>query len=335
MRYFCTYFDHRYLPKGLALYHSLEEHCPSFHLWILCLSPEAYEILSGDRLEYVTLLRLEDVENGDEALLEAKKNRSLVEYYFTLSPSLPLYVLNHFPEVDVITYLDSDLYFFADPEFIYDELGTHSVGIIGHRFPPRLKHMEVYGLYNVGWLSFRRDNNGLACLHWYRDRCNEWCYDRLEGDKFADQKYLDKFEQLFEKVHIINHKGANLAPWNIDNYKISWNNGQVYVDEQPLLFFHFQGFKRVASSLYDSGFTGYKSKLLKIIRDDIFSPYVETLRKYGAFAKYNKSSMLRWGGTRYKFLRNSLPLLFHFLKKAKWIAQIVFAKSFIFVTNRD
>ncbi len=112
MNYFCTYFDHRYLSRGIALYRSLKEHCPDFKLWVLCLSCECYEILNQLNLDSVCLIPLADIEEGDKELLKAKGNRSLIEYYFTLTPSLPLYILNHFSEVDLITYLDSDLFSF-------------------------------------------------------------------------------------------------------------------------------------------------------------------------------------------------------------------------------
>ena len=35
------------------------------------------------------------------------------------------------------------------------------------------------------YILFRRDENGLACLNWWRDRCNEWCNKRLEDGKEA------------------------------------------------------------------------------------------------------------------------------------------------------
>jgi len=327
MRYFCTYFDHRYLPQGMALYNSLKEHCPSFHLWILALSPECHEALRQFRPDHVTLLRLEDIENGDVDLLSAKQNRALVEYYFTLSPSLPLYILNHFDHVDMITYLDSDLFFFSNPEPIYDEIGLYSVGIIAHRFPPRLKTLEKHGIYNVGWMSFRRDINGFACLQWYRDKCNEWCYDKIDGDRYADQKYLDKFGQLFDQVHVIEHKGANLAPWNVDNYYITEREGYIYVDEVPLIFFHFHGFKRVFLSYYDSGFASYKSKFTKIIKNRIFMPYLQVLDRYEEFSNHSQNKTIRGGESSHKILKTMMPTLFKFLKTTKWVLRLIISNS--------
>lgn len=313
----------------MALYDSLKRHCPSFHLWILALSPECHEALRQFRPDHVTLLRLEDIENGDVDLLSAKQNRALVEYYFTLSPSLPLYILNHFDHVDMITYLDSDLFFFGNPEPIYDEIGLNSVSIIAHRFPPRLKSFEKHGIYNVGWMSFRRDINGFACLQWYRDKCNEWCYDKIDGDRYADQKYLDKFVQLFDQVHIIEHKGANLAPWNVDNYYITEREGYIYVDEVPLIFFHFQGFKRVFFSYYDSGFAGYKSKFTKIIKNRIFVPYLQVLDRYEEFSNHSQNKTIRGSESSHKILKTTMPALFKFLKTTKWVLRLIISNSWL------
>lgn len=336
MNYFCTYFDHRYLSRGLALCCSLKEHCPDFKIWILCLSRECHEILSRINLDSVYLIRMEDIEDGDNELLKAKENRTLVEYYFTLTPSLPLYIFNHFSEVDLITYLDSDLYFFSDPKPIYEELEGNSIGIIGHRFPSRLKHLEKVGVYNLSWVSFCRDKNGLNCLRWYRERCNEWCYDRVEGDRYADQKYLDKFEELFKKVLVIQHKGANLAPWNIANYKITEKNKRIQVDGQPLIFFHFQALKKLMPFLYDSGFSGYQAEFLKIVRDKIYLPYINALGEGGNsnhLSANNEPTVIR-GHTQYERFQKAFPQLFNLLRTCKRIVRIIYTNSYIFVSTR-
>jgi len=329
--YFCTYFDHRYLSRGLALYYSLRKYCSNFKLFVLCLSRECYEILKQKRLENIFLLKLEDIERGDDELMKAKSNRTLVEYYFTLTPSFILYVLSNFDEVDFITYLDADLYFFSEPGPIFEEIGENSIAIVPHRFPARLKHLEKFGVYNVSWLSFRRDENGLGCLRWYRERCNEWCYDRVEGDRYADQKYLEKFELLFDGVHVIQHKGANVAPWNIENYKVVVKGSKVYVDDQPLIFYHFQGLKKIFSFLYDSGFLMYGAKFSKEIRDIIYLPYVRMLRQIENELGFTTSPVFKRESTKYKTIQRFAPQLLILLKTAKLLIRLLFTNTFILI----
>lgn len=275
---FCTYLDQHYLTRGLALYHSLQNHCPEFRLWILCMDHTAQEILAKLNLPDVHPIPLEEFEKNDEPLLRAKQNRSRIEYYFTCTPSLPLYIINHFNHVDLITYLDADLFFFSDPAPLFDELGCGSIAIVGHRFPARLKNLEKYGLYNVGWLSFRNDKIGLECLNWWRNLCLEWCYDRVEEDRFADQKYLDRFPERYGHDVIIQHKGANVGPWNIENYNLHTNGKTVLVDDQPLIFFHFQGFRQIISWVFDWGLGRYGLKMSQELANHIYITYIRALQ---------------------------------------------------------
>lgn len=280
MYYFCTYFDRNYLPRGLALYRSLQQQCPECKLWVLCMDGETYAVLTQLGLPGVEPIALPDFEAGDNALLAAKQNRSQIEYYFTCTPSLPLYVLNHWPEVDLITYLDADLFFFASPAPLFAELGTGSIAIIGHRFTPHLRNLEVYGLYNVGWLSFRRDEHALACLNWWRAQCIEWCYDRLDkdNDRFADQKYLNDWPSRFQHVVVLGNKGANVAPWNVGNYHLQIRDRHtVMVDETPLIFFHFHGLKQITAWVYDPNWTQSGVTSFTVLRKKIYNPYLRTL----------------------------------------------------------
>lgn len=278
MYHFCTYFDRHFLPRGLALHNSLRKHCPAFTLWVLCLDAESHRLLTELALADVRAISLDELERGDHALLEAKKSRSRIEYYFTCTPSLALYVMEKSPEIELITYLDADLFFFADPLPLFNEMGNRSVAIIAHRFSPKLKDRARFGIYNVGWVSFRRDKSGLACLRWWRDRCIEWCFDREEDGRYGDQKYLDDWPSRYSNVAVLEHKGANLAPWNVDNYELGISkSGQTTVDGQPLIFFHFHALTRDARWVYDPGWVEYGVRPSSVLLKRIYIPYLRSL----------------------------------------------------------
>src|SRR5882672_2283877 len=177
MRAYCTYFDSGYLTRGLALLESLRANAGPFRLYVLCLDDASHAVLSHLGEQDVEVMKLSDLEASDAELLAVKSNRSRIEYYFTCTPSLTRYILASRPEIEDITYLDADLYFFASPEPIFREIGAASVAIIPHRFPKVLEHHAAHGRYNVGFLYFRRDPDGLRCLDWWRQKCIDWCYD--------------------------------------------------------------------------------------------------------------------------------------------------------------
>lgn len=278
MYFFCTYFDRNYLARGLTLYRSLQQHCPSSRLWVLCMDDFTHDKLVELDLPGLTPIALKDLERSDPRLLEAKPTRSKIEYYFTCTPSLPLYVLEGWPEVDVITYLDADLFFFADPKPLFDHLGNASIAITPHSFSPALKDRERYGIFNVGWVSFRRDADGLGCIGWWRERCLEWCFDREEANRFGDQKYLDNWPVQFNNVVVLTDKGANLAPWNVDNYELRVSSeGNVTVDGEELIFFHFHALTQAGRWVYDPSWHEYGVHPSPVLTKKIYLPYLRAL----------------------------------------------------------
>lgn len=277
---FCTYFDQRYLAQGLALFRSLTERCRAFRLWALCLDEASYETLV--RLGHPNLhpIRLEDFESANPELLAVKHTRSLVEYYFTCTPFLPEYVLDRHPEVDVITYLDADLFFFADPALIFQEIGDASVAITPHRYFRRLRDWnwpEKYGVYNVGWITFRRDDNGRRCLRWWQARCLEWCHDRVEDGRYGDQKYLDDWPTRFPGVAVVRQKGVNVAPWNYLNYQIRRRGGRLWVDADPLVFYHFHRLNTIWLGVYDPHLPHFAPRATRALLQLVYRPYLRVL----------------------------------------------------------
>ncbi len=272
MRYYVTYFDSNYLTRGLVMYRSLLRQGDDFHLWIICFDDLVYELLNKLQLEKVTLIPLEQFE--DEELLKIKPQRSRKEYCWTCTPSTALYVLNTEPHVDAITYLDADLMFFSSPEPIFAEAGNASILLIEHRYIPEFDRSADSGLYNVQFMMFRRNSEGLRSLNWWRDRCLEWCFARVEDNKFGDQKYLDDWLERFTGVHVLQHLGAGLAPWNSAQYSFKKIEDKVYVENEPIIFYHFHALKLHPFNIgYSCDGYPIKSK----VREWIYEQYFEEI----------------------------------------------------------
>jgi hypothetical protein len=126
-------------------------------------------------------------------------------------------------------------------------------------------------------VSVRHCEQGFAALRWWRERCIEWCHDFVEGDRFADQRYLDRLPGLFPDVHVIQHLGANLAPWNFADLRLEWRDDTVLVEGRyPLLFFHFHGVKR-AGQYYFNSHRVFRAPFPSLVRQRIYQPYIVAL----------------------------------------------------------
>ncbi len=272
---FCIQFDKNYLTRGLALFYSLKKFLNNnFVFWILCFDDISYQILLKLDEPEIKLIKLGEFENED--LKRVKKQRTFVEYAWTCSSNLMLFLLEK-KNIDSIIYLDSDLYFFNSPENILNEIEKESLAIVGHNYSKERKYLEkIAGKFNVSFVYAKNNLEGRQAIKWWAEKVIEWCYDRYENDKFGDQKYLDKFPELFPYVYIIKNKGSNVAPWNINSYEISLKNGKVYVDDQPLIFYHFHRFYLLKENKYIPASRYYISNMAEKY---IYKPYFEEINK--------------------------------------------------------
>jgi SAM-dependent methyltransferase len=243
-REFCTLFDIHYLPRGLVLYRSLERTGADFRLHVFCMDAKTEEMLRRLELPGMTVVPLQELERHDSQLLGVKGDRTQVEYCWTATPAVCLYVLETNPALAEITYVDADLMFFSDPEVLFDEMGGNATMIVPHRYAPEHLWKEPEsGIFNVEWLTFRRDEDGLEALQWWHDRCIEWCYFRVEDGKMGDQKYLDDWPERFRRVHVLANPGGGLAPWNVTNHQLGEKDGRIVVDGFPLVFYHYHSLR--------------------------------------------------------------------------------------------
>jgi hypothetical protein len=279
---YCTLFDKNYLPHVLSLCESLDKHIDSYVIYCFCMDDESFQYMEKMVNKSIIPISYKQLEIQYPELLVAKSNRSIVEYYFTCSSAICSFIFDSYPETNLLTYLDADLYFFSSPIPIYQELQNASIGIIEHRFSFFGKKYEKYGKYNVGWVSFKNDQSGRKCLEEWRVDCLNWCYDLLEDGKFADQKYLDYWPKKYDGLHVIQHVGANVAPWNVGQYKIKLDleTNKVLVNNQDLIFYHFASFKQVDESTYITHVSQYLFNLSENLKNNIYLPYLVSIKKY-------------------------------------------------------
>ncbi len=266
---FCTYFDSYYLLKGFALYKSLERVSDDFHLYVMAFDRDSYDKLLSYGFKHMTVDLWSDYETPE--LLAVKPTRTKAEYCWTSGPSVIWHFLKMYDLPD-ITYLDSDLYFMGNPKVIYDEIGDASVAITEQGLSE--DRAKLYGRYCVQYMFFKNDAEGCKTLAWWRDRCIEWCYQRFEDDKYADQKYLDRFPELSPSLCVISNPSVGIAPWNMA--KFSYGDGCILKDGKkfPFVFYHMHG---IVAEIKDSLLT-LKSNDFKFDKQqisDFLMPYAE------------------------------------------------------------
>lgn len=310
-RFFCTYFNGSYLSRGLALIQSMNRWVPDFDLEVLCFDEETFDYLTALKDTRIHAVRLADFELRNPDVAATKPTRSRGEYFFTCTAAWIFDVLSRRDDVDLLVYLDADTYFFSSPDSMYELVMDKDVMICAHDFAPKQKYQEIYGLYNVGVIAFRNNDTGRGCAQRWRDQCVDWCYDRLEDGKFADQKYLDDWPDLYKERLLIAPQGINTGPWGLRRGEIQLTEeGLITISNYPLIIYHFQGLRFYSTKHFYVGcvFDFSPCEILEYI----YWPYIRSVVSFsnllgchiGSHMRYAKESfaaralMGYWVGSR-------------------------------------
>ncbi len=274
MRHYTSLWDARYLPKGIAMLESLKQHSSEpFTVHVLAMDEETADVL---RCLYpprekppVDVVDLSTFER-DAQLSRVRSTRSWLEYLWTLASVFTDYMISEF-NYGSICYVDADVYFFADPKTIFDEIGNRSIGITPHRFNERDKiRFKDNGEFNVG-IVFFQGPIGKECLARWAQQCRRRC-STAEG--CGDQKYLDEFFPNYgQECCVIENLGVNLGPWSIGNFEITERDGYVFVNDDRLVAYHFHEY------IHGKQLTGYP--LRDVDRRLIYDHYERSISELG------------------------------------------------------
>lgn len=278
MRQYCTLFDRNYLAKGTSLIRSVEKHSSApFQIHVLALDDETARLLKVFDNKSVVIYTLADVMTPE--LEVAKGNRTHQEFCWTLASYFTNWLVEQQKPQTEMTYLDSDLFFFADPEIAHADMQGKQVGIVPHRLIPSKKYLEVNGIFNVGWVSFKllgTKSTGRKLLKTWRDQCLDWCYNRAEPTRYADQKYLDTWPNYGGCcIHVVKHIGIGAAPWNLAQYAVEEKDGKLCVDQQPVVFYHYHEFAELPNDEFRLTYYHLRPNDIALVYD----PYLKAYRE--------------------------------------------------------
>lgn len=339
---FCTLFGSNYLDKALVMYHSLVETECNFKIYILPMDEKCKVVLNDYNYSNIIVL------NFDEFIFKYKLNdiynsRNFGVFCWTCTPFLIDYVLTHYGE-SIATYIDADLYFYNNPQFLLDEMGDKTIQIVPHRYNPTLYGDFVKnnsGTYCVQFNTFKNTLDALELLHWWCEQCYIHCSTDSNG-VYGDQGYLENWGSK-SNVSVLKHLGGGVAPWNIAQYKISDENKSQRLEDKSivlvnkytlkkfsLIFYHFQGINYLSDSsaninVYEPWKTDvvlvkflYKNYLTKIDKMKI-----ELKEKYGIYSRIERHPAEDYVKEQKSFFCY-LKILFSLLSPRQFYLKVIF-----------
>ncbi|CAG5004447.1 hypothetical protein DYBT9275_03372 [Dyadobacter sp. CECT 9275] len=237
-------------------------------------TPE-YPMIEIDKIDIEEFQEMADRYNITEL------NTAVKPFYFT-------YFFKNYPDAQNVIYFDPDIIVFQPITEMLNNLTKHEAVLTPHintEITDRLKPNELHhlntGIYNLGFVAFRRSAANLAYIRWWEEKLRYECYIDLCNGLFTDQNWMNFLPVFVDNVHIERNPGYNAAYWNIHERKFLYSENTHLVNgKHPLIFFHYSGYdpeKPDVLSKYQDRFELSERKDLT----DLFRLYKDSLIRNG------------------------------------------------------
>ncbi len=153
---------------------------------------------------------------------------------------------------DILLYLDADMWVWNPIGELEAELAAHPILLTPHftiplpdnEARPLERDLLRSGIYNAGFMAFRRSETVTRFLQWWKGHMRGECYYNFAEGMGVDQIWLNLVPLLFTDTGIIRHPGANVAYWNLHERSLSVVNNTILVNgTHRLLFLHVSGYR--------------------------------------------------------------------------------------------
>lgn len=249
--YFFTSIAKNYIPKARVLAKSLKKFHPDYKFGVVLCDelPKDFDLKNEP---FDDLFLLKDLNLPVENLKQWIFKHTIVELCTAVKGQVFLKLFTEKYD-DKIIYLDPDMVVLSDIGELSKLMDTHNIILTPHITEPEETKEAIIdneilsgllnGIYNLGFLAVKNNEEGMRFMKWWRDRLMDFCYDDVNSGLFTDQRWVDFAPVFFDGVHILKDKTYNVATWNIAQRKvISGQNSALSIDGEPMKIFHFSGF---------------------------------------------------------------------------------------------
>lgn len=245
---FCTIVTASHLDYALALYLSYRQFEAEIPFFILVTDELITKDIDWTLYPKITLINLASLSSLAGATEIIEKYQEATDFMrWSLKSVLMLYLLQD-KAFDEVVFLDCDLCFYQDLSPIRQQLSQSSILLSPHWRsqnpaidPENFNLNFTDGMFNGGFVGATQ--SGIDALKWWRDACLYRCERTREEGYYVDQKFLDLLPAQFPGIKINQHRGCNVANWNLsENIRTQALNGETMIREKwPIIFIHFSG----------------------------------------------------------------------------------------------
>jgi hypothetical protein len=244
-----------YIPKVRVLIESIRKWHPEWtiHLALADEIPAGIDLTSEafDEIHPASTLGIPDFDGWAFC-------HTVVELSTAIKPFMLKQLLQR-DDCSGVIYLDPDTVIFSRLEEVLLALEKANVALTPHQIVPESGLAAVmdneicslkHGVYNLGFLAVAPTEIGKAFAAWWAERVYYFCRAEIPNGLFTDQRWIDLVPAFFEDVCILRSSRLNVAPWNLTTRLVAGIAPyEIYVDNEPLGFYHFTGFDSGAHRL--------------------------------------------------------------------------------------
>ena len=241
---FFTVVSRNYLPYAQALMESVARHAPDAERVVILCEPKSEREPTDDNCQLVSAQQI-----GIPDLSNMALRYTIVELNTAVKPFVFNYLIRERGYEKAI-FFDPDIYVYSPLDEMLADLDRHDILLtphlqapIGDECPPTETDILQSGAYNLGFIAMRRGEVAEWFVNWWARRLTTLCIIDKPRGLFLDQKWVDLVPGMFPGVKVVRHPGWNVAYWNLRNRRLAISGAGFTVNDVPLVFFHFSGFR--------------------------------------------------------------------------------------------